>query len=365
MLLQDLRDKKLIHVPDWLPDNTHYLTIMGSMAYGVSTDTSDMDVYGFCIPPRALVFPHTAGEIPGFGRQLKRFEQYQEHHIKDASALSGHGRSYDFSVFSIVRYFQLCMENNPNMIDSLFTPVTCVLHATRLANRVRDERRHFLHKGAWHTFRGYAYSQLHKMEIKADADEYREIWLFEDQHGIPHAMTHDDLAREVLRREAGSQPEAPETPLGRLTDIELREYGDLWERGRSKTSRFQNVKTAGTDWKFGYHLVRLIMEAEQILTEGDLDLQRHREMLKDIRRGNWTLTQLREWFTRREQELNQLYVASKLPEVPDEKRIKELLLGCLEEHYGSLEECIVREDDALQALRQIQEVVERYNHLFR
>ena len=55
------------------------------------------------------------------------------------------------------------MENNPNVIDSLFTPVNCVLHSTRVGNLVRENRRLFLHKGAWPKFKGYAYSQLHKM----------------------------------------------------------------------------------------------------------------------------------------------------------------------------------------------------------
>jgi hypothetical protein len=46
-IVQDLVEKKLIPgVPPWLPMNCHYLTMMGSVAYGVSSDTSDMDVYG-------------------------------------------------------------------------------------------------------------------------------------------------------------------------------------------------------------------------------------------------------------------------------------------------------------------------------
>jgi len=53
----DLEQKKLICPPKWLPANVHYLTIMGSVAYGVSADASDMDVYGFCIPPKEVVFP--------------------------------------------------------------------------------------------------------------------------------------------------------------------------------------------------------------------------------------------------------------------------------------------------------------------
>ena len=41
----------------------------------------------------------------------------------------------------------------------------------------------------------------------------------------------------------------------------------------------------GFDVKFAYHTVRLLNEAEQLLLEGDLDLQRNREQLKSIRRG--------------------------------------------------------------------------------
>ena len=34
-----------LHPPSWLPDNLCYETMMGSVAYGVSSDTSDVDVY--------------------------------------------------------------------------------------------------------------------------------------------------------------------------------------------------------------------------------------------------------------------------------------------------------------------------------
>src|SRR6476659_713143 len=99
--LQRLADRRLVKPPRWLPGNVQYETIMGSVAYGVSSDTSDEDVYGFCLPPKDQVFPHLAGEIPGFGRQIERFEQFQEHHIMDADALGGAGRKYDLTIYSI------------------------------------------------------------------------------------------------------------------------------------------------------------------------------------------------------------------------------------------------------------------------
>lgn len=286
----------LIKPPNFLPDNVHYETIMGSVAYGVSSDTSDMDVYGFCIPPKELIFPHLAGEIEGFGRQKKRFEQYQQHHIVDESEMGGKGREYDLSIYNIVKYFSLCMENNPNMIDSLWTPQECVLHITKVGNMVRDNRRLFLHKGSWHKFRGYAYSQLHKM--------------------------------------AGKRPEAG-----------------------SKRQKLR--EEFGFDVKFAYHVVRLLDEAEQILANGDIDLRRNREQLKAIRRGEMSEEEIREWASSKEKYLEELYHTSTLQHSPDEEKIKKLLLECLEEHYGSLENCLVQPDAALQALREVQEVLDR------
>ena len=50
------------------------------------------------------------------------------------------GEAYDLTIYGIVKFFNLAMENNPNVIDSLFTPVNCVLHSTRVGNLVRENR---------------------------------------------------------------------------------------------------------------------------------------------------------------------------------------------------------------------------------
>jgi hypothetical protein len=107
-LLLHLVQQKLISPPAWLPANTHYLTIMGSIAYGVADTNdeevqSDFDLYGFCIPPKEVVFPHTAGAVWGFGRYKEgmprsHFGQYQKHHVHDPSARGGKGRMYDLQI---------------------------------------------------------------------------------------------------------------------------------------------------------------------------------------------------------------------------------------------------------------------------
>ena len=296
--LQRLADGGLVKPPRWLPTNVQYETIMGSVAYGVSSDTSDVDVYGWAIPPKDDVFPHLRGEVPGFGRPHDRFEQFQEHRVRDPDALAGHGRTYDLTVFGIVKFFHLAMDNNPNVLDSLFTPATCVLHSTRVGTLVRENRRLFLHRGAWPKFKGYAYSQLHKIGIKR--------------------------------------------PTGKRAEL---------------------VAAHGYDTKFAYHVVRLLGEVEQILVEGDIDLQRDNDRLKAIRRGEWTEDRLRQWAADKEADLERAYAASRLPATPDEGRIKGLLLNCLEEHYGSLAGCVVEPDRAVAALRAVQAELDRVRDL--
>ena len=104
--IRELTEKKLAHPPAWLPNNVHYETLLGSLAYGVSSDASDMDIYGFCIPPKEEIFPHLRGEIAGFGTPGRRFSQYQEHHLLDPHACGGKGRSHDVTIYNIVDYFQ-------------------------------------------------------------------------------------------------------------------------------------------------------------------------------------------------------------------------------------------------------------------
>jgi len=297
-VVKELYSKGIAHPPAWLPDNTHYLTMMGSVAYGVSSDTSDSDVYGFAIPTKDELFPHLRGEIIGFG-DLKqggnRFSNYQEHHLNDPDAMGGKGRDYDLSIYNIVDYFQLCMENNPNMVDSLFTPDFCVLHITRIGQMVRENRRIFLNKRSYHTFKGYAYQQLHKMGNKT----------------------------------------------------------------RQSSKRQKMVEEFGYDVKFGYHIARLADECEQILEGGDLDLQRSREYMKAIRRGEVSEEELRQWFSNKEKHLEALYASSPLPYAPNESAIKKLLFECLEEHYGSLDKIVVIPDKWKEALLQIESIINK------
>jgi hypothetical protein len=107
----------------------------------------------------------------------------------------------------------------------------------------------------------------------------------------------------------------------------------------------------------------LLGEVEQILVEGDIDLQRDNDRLKAIRRGEWTEARLLQWAAEKEADLERAYAASTLPATPNEEKLKELLVNCLEEHYGSLDQCIVQPDRAVSALRSIQAELDRVRDL--
>ncbi len=258
--------ERLAQVPPYVYGGLQYEVIMGSFAYGVSSDASDTDVYGFCIPNKSIIFPHTSGKfIFGYDKTVPgNFEQWQQHHVMD----KGKKKEYDFSIFNITKYFRLCADGNPNMIDSLFVPLRCVTHSTAIGTLVRERRFDFLSKKCWHTFKGYAYSQMHKMDIK-----------------------NPEGKRKIM------------------------------------------VEKYGYDVKYAYHLVRLLNEIEQILLEGDLDLERNREQLKAIRRGEWTVKEVKEYFNTKERDLEALYKMSDLPNLAQYDKIRELLFECLAMYF--------------------------------
>jgi len=93
-----------------------------------------------------------------------------------------------------------------------------------------------------------------------------------------------------------------------------------------------------------------------ILTEGDIDVLRHKEMLKSIKHGGWPEQKVHDFFAQKEKDLEKVYAESKLPWGPNEEAIKELLLNCLEHHFGSLDKAVIVPNKLENALRQIKEI---------
>ncbi len=269
--VEQLAKRGLCAPPSDVRSNTMYETIVGSVAYGVADEFSDYDINGFYIPKADQLFPHLRGHLLGFDPNPTAPKAYQQHHIWDSEA---GGREYDLTLYSITIYFKLCMDNNPNMVSTLYTPRSCILHSTAVSEMVRGARNLFLHKQCWPKYKGYAYQQLHKMKGK--------------------------------RPEEGSK-------------------------------RYAIREKYGFDVKFAYHLVRLLLEAEMIMTEHRIDIQRHQEHLKSIRHGEISEDEIIKWAADKELQLDRAFENSTLRAKPAYEGIKQLLFDCLETHYGNLE----------------------------
>jgi hypothetical protein len=151
--------------------------------------------------------------------------------------------------------------------------------------------------------------------------------------------------------------------LSKLVWKKYRGYASDQLRGlnkRKKTGkRAQLVEKFGYDVKFGCNCMRLLTECEQILFEGNLDLTRDNGELKSIRNGEWSFERLEKEFEARKLAIEARFHQSTLPELPDPDKVRSLLMDCLEHHYGSLSAAIVRPDESVRLLREIDAVLER------
>lgn len=146
--------------------------------------------------------------------------------------------------------------------------------------------------------------------------------------------------------------------LNNLSNDELIEYHRLYKKMILAGKRKETVKINSTDTKYLYHLARLLDEIEQIITIQDLDLTRSREYMKSIRRGETTKDQVMAFFDAKMITLEKLYAECTLPEVPDTNKIRDILLTCLERHYGDLTSVVVKPDASKSALLEIKRIIE-------
>lgn len=294
---ETLQKKGLIQPPKWLVGNLMFEAFTGSEAYGCrQADSADIDIVGFTIPPKHTMFPHLAGYIPGFGKKPTGFDQFLGEQIEDKETK----RLYDITIYGIVRFFQLTMENNPNMIDNLFVPRRCITKSSPIYEHLRDHRHLFLSTRVYHSFRGYANQQLAKMKRGTN---------------------------------------------------------------RKNPKRAESIEKYGYDVKFGYHLVRLMLECEQILTTGDLVLDRDAKTYNNIRAGEWSMERLEEWFTTKEKTMEALYKDAVVPHSCDQDEIKKVLLECLEMHMGDLSDSVIERERDERILDDLEDIIYKYGRM--
>jgi hypothetical protein len=184
---------KVGNIQPFIAENQILEVRMGSQAYGTNIgDSSDTDIYGVTVAPKSYIFPHTEGYIVGFD-DYPSFDQYQKHHI------NMNEKEFDFAIYNIVKYATLLADNNPNVVDSLFVPESCITHMTETAEILRDNKRKFLHAGSYHRYRGYAHQQ--KSNIRKKKRKWEEFKNICNKHNISLDITEKEIKNTIHKDE--------------------------------------------------------------------------------------------------------------------------------------------------------------------
>jgi predicted nucleotidyltransferase len=127
---------------------TIFLTGVGSRAYGIHRPDSDHDQAGVMIPPAKYFFG------------LDKFEQFKDFPPEDMAVSS---KAQDKVIYDIRKAISLIADNNPNMLDLLFSPERCILILEPEWQIIMDNRELFISKKCRHTYSGYAFAQLRRI----------------------------------------------------------------------------------------------------------------------------------------------------------------------------------------------------------
>jgi len=177
---------------------------------------------------------------------------------------------WDIVVYEARKVMSLLKQGNPNVLSLLWVNENHIIKNTPSGKMLRERRDLFVGKHVYRPFVGYAHAQLHKMTACA----------FE---------------------------------------------GYMGEKRKSLVEKF------GYDTKNAAHLIRLLRMGIEFLTEGELYVERHdAAQLLEIKRGAWTLEQVKDEANRLFSRAEEAYINSTLPAQPDAEAISELCVRMVE-----------------------------------
>jgi len=337
---------------EWLEDRTIFLTRHGSVAYGTNTPSSDEDFRGIAIPPREYFL--------GFA---KKFEQLVK---KDPDA----------QIFDIRKFMMLAFQNNPNILEVLFTDESDHLLVTPAGRELLDHREEFISKAAKARFLGYAKQQAHRIK------NHRR-WLFDPPKapplrsdlGLPEKPVFKKQDKEVIFSQIRKQLDSWNLDFDPFNDIQKiylhDKLGDIladmklssdakWEAAARTLGVQENFikslidekafDTRQEDWesyqgwlksrnpiraaleaKFGYdtkhggHLVRLLRMGLEILEGKGVIVKRPDfKYLLEVRNGLLAYEDLISYAEEMEAKINAIYLTSKIRAMPDNKKLDAL-----------------------------------------
>ena len=369
--------------------NIALLTFGGSIAYGLNTPGSDIDVRGIIMPDPADLL------CSGVIRQGS--DEENEHLIFGSNGFEQYiDRTTDTSLYVLSKIFGLLYKCNPNTIEILGCKPEHYAMVNEYGQMLLDNRELFLSKLAYGSFAGYARGQFQRLKnaIGKDngsnvfkcislADSIERIRCHLEEvcphysgdslkmfitdaagepitvNGIPvdaydvGVLFNDEITEVTVKGKPISNDEVQLCFRLELDMIPVNEFNIVTNEITSCIKEFNkhlghrnHKKDVYHLNKHAMHLIRLYLMAEDILTRGEIVTYREKEhdLLMSIKTG--------EFFNEKQNSLNndffdmvntmdkrmlKAYENSKLPDVPDMKKVSGLLR---EIHWRYLKSCM-------------------------
>lgn len=338
-------------------ENRIFETVSGSRAYGTFTPTSDIDHRGLFIAPKEIR-----------NSCFEKIEEYCE-------------KNNDRTLYELKKFMSLIANANPNIIELLFIPENLWVHSTPAFHELHKHRDMFVTKKLRHTFSGYAFSQLKRMnnhhewmkksvekpklenfltvispetglirETKSDDELLKSLELYcccEISSGVFNMFY--DLKREnvgIIKEEnfapvSITKKEIDEhrysfqgtmifNKVGYKQQMDEYQNYTSWVTNRNK-ARSEFEQKYGYDTKHAMHLVRLLRMCKGALSTGTIEVVRSdAEELKEIRNGKMTYEEIIEYAEQMDSEIESLYQNCSLPHGCDSSKINDLYQRMIE-----------------------------------
>ena len=156
-------------IKNYVRENLIMLCVGGSHAYGINTETSDIDVRG--------IFKDNIDMILGYNR----IEQLEN-------------GSKDIVIYAVSKALQLIIEQNPNMMELLWVEEEDILYATETYWYIRSRRNELLSTLARQKYSGYAISQLKRIRNS----NKKVIYDLEKKDILLKAIINNEITKEEI-----------------------------------------------------------------------------------------------------------------------------------------------------------------------
>lgn len=281
------------------------LALMGSHSHGTYLPpeepdaVDDVDLMGFVVPPLAY---HIG---------LPRWEHWR----LQADEL-------DVVIYSLDKAVRLLLKSNPNIVGLLWLRDNEYVHRHEMFDVLLSHRAIFSSQAAADSFAGYAYDQLKRMEA-FDLERMAEYESLTTEIRGRGPLTEVLEADKAKLEHIARNWHIPLETLHRFRKLHHEHFsGYMGEKRKAMVRKYQyDVKNAA-------HLIRLLRMGIEFLESGQLQVFRTTDAdeLKRIKRGGWTLEQVKEQAERLFGRIEEARARSPLPPEPDVVAANALLM---------------------------------------